>query len=323
MKYLFLSLFVFFGINLSLGQTIIDFESVGLPADSGLNGSDLAGGFQVQDLFLPNSYNAMFDSWSGWAISTKTDTVNSFPNDLSAISGSGNNASLTYGVSYAFSPSVLKLTGSLAGKQVLGMYVNNSTWATNSMRGINIFDPIEKFGGENGDRADFFLLTIKKYLNGVLGEDSVDFYLADYRFEDNDQDYIVTDWTFVDLSSLGDVDSLWFKMTTTAENMFGALTPTYFCVDDISISNFTTEVDPEVLAQIRVFPNPVQEVVQVKGLGSGSYTLRLRNAYGQLLATIEGQGDKAQLPVGHLPRGYYVLEIDTQQYRISRTIMKR
>ena len=67
----------------------------------------------------------------------------------------------------------------------------------------------------------------------MLGTDSVDFYLADYRFADNSEDYIVKDWTFVSLEALGDVDSLLFSLTSTDnDSMFGMNTPAYFCMDN-------------------------------------------------------------------------------------------
>lgn len=67
---------------------------------------------------------------------------------------------------------------------------------------------VKKFGGEFGDDFDFFFLIIKKYFGGELSIDSVNFYLVDYWFEDNSQDYIVEEWIYVDLSIFGNVDSL-------------------------------------------------------------------------------------------------------------------
>ena len=51
------------------------------------------------------------------------------------------------------------------------------------------------------DGEDWFLLKILCYnLSDVL-VDSVELYLADYRFADNTQDYIQKDWTTVSLTS--------------------------------------------------------------------------------------------------------------------------
>ena len=43
----------------------------------------------------------------------------------------------------------------------------------------------------------------------------MEFYLADYRFANNASDYIVRDWTFVNLASLGAVSKLTFGLTSS------------------------------------------------------------------------------------------------------------
>jgi hypothetical protein len=93
----------------------------------------------------------------------------------------------------------------------------------------------KKFGGVTGDDPDWFKLTIIG-LDGVGAQiGSVEFYLADFRFADNGQDYIVEDWTFVDLSSLGAVRGLDFALESS-DTAFGFLnTPSYFALDDIAV----------------------------------------------------------------------------------------
>ena len=70
----------------------------------------------------------------------------------------------------------------------------------------------------------------------------MNFYLADYRFTDNSQDYIVDDWRFVDFSALGIVDEIRFSMTSSDNNQYGPLTPTYFAMD-----NFLAVPEPSSL----------------------------------------------------------------------------
>ena len=62
---------------------------------------------------------------------------------------------------------------------------------------------------------------------------TVEFYLADFRFSDNSQDYIVDTWTSVDISSLGAVNQLTFKFESSDNGTFGMNTPAYVCIDDI------------------------------------------------------------------------------------------
>ena len=44
---------------------------------------------------------------------------------------------------------------------------------------------------------------------------------------------LVEDWTYVDLSTLKEVDGLTFSFTGTRENEYGLLTPTYFAFDNL------------------------------------------------------------------------------------------
>ena len=99
--------------NLSIGaQTIADFEDFNLPSESYFNNGGVDGGFSNGHIFLPNDYNSDWDAWTGWAISSTTDTQDpSYENQYSAIVGSGVAGSLTYAVTYAFDGSSIHLTG--------------------------------------------------------------------------------------------------------------------------------------------------------------------------------------------------------------------
>jgi len=166
-------------------------------------------------------------------------------------------------VSYAFDGAVLRLLGPAAGSTVLGLFVTNNAYAYYSMRDGDAF--AKKFGGPSGNDPDFFLLTIKKYRNGVLGPDSVDFYLADYRFADNSRDYIVKEWTFVNLSSLGEVDSLLFTLTSSDVGVFGMNTPAYFCIDQIRLQPLVSQKEAvSGSPRFSLYPNPASERVFVR-----------------------------------------------------------
>lgn len=42
---------------------------------------------------------------------------------------------------------------------------------------------------------------------------------------------------WVDLTSLGETEGLKFNIKTTKEDQWGAMTPTYFCLDGITIED--------------------------------------------------------------------------------------
>ncbi len=247
-----------------LAQTVVDLENFNLPPNTFLNNASPEEAFVSGPVALPNLYDPQWMFWTGWAISNTTDTITpGFLNESSAMAGSGAEGTATYAVSYAFDGAILRLLGPAAGSTVLGLFVTNNAYAYYSMRDGDAF--AKKFGGPSGNDPDFFLLTVKKYRNGVLGPDSVNFYLADYRFADNSRDYIVKEWTYIDLSSLGEVDSLLFILTSSDVGVFGMNTPAYFCIDQIRLQPLVSQKEA-VLGGPRfsLYPNPASERVFVR-----------------------------------------------------------
>ena len=267
MTRILLLIFLISGFALN-AQTISDFENLNIDASIGfLNGSDEAGGYQSGNLFFPNNFDPTYSSWSGWAISSVTDnTTPGFGNQYSAIPGMGQDGSLNYATSFSFGANSVQLTGEAAGKSMKGMYVTNSTYAYFSMQDGDAFS--KKFGGASGDDPDYFLLTIKGTLNGEVTADSIDFYLADFRSDDNSLDYIVDEWTYIDLSSLGELDDLLFSLSSTDNGQFGMNTPAYFCVDNLESTDGTSSVSIFDENPIKLYPNPASSVIHVDGFTS-------------------------------------------------------
>ena len=209
-------------------QNVATFDDLTLAPENFWNGSDLSGSFKSADFTFYNSHNKDWGSWSGFAFSNTTDvTTAGYGNQYSAIAGSGNAGSANYAVCY---PSAeVKLTAS--GK-VSGFYVTNSAYAYWSMARGDAFS--KKFGGETGNDPDFFKLTIEALdAEGNL-TDNLDVYLADFRFTDNSKDYILNQWTWVDLSELKVATRLRFKLSSSDNGNWGMNTPGYFCMDDLN-----------------------------------------------------------------------------------------
>ena len=201
------------------------------------NGSDTSGGFQSGSAYFYNNYNVLWGSWTGFAYSNMVDdTTAGYTNQYAAITASGVFHSSKYAVVNAYSPAGIKLIGKLAGTVLKGLYVTNATYAALSMENGDAF--AKKFGGDDGTDPDWFLLTIKGYDNGNY-TDSVNFYLADYRFASSDSDYIVRTWEWVDLHGLGVVDSVTFELHSSDVGNYGMNTPAYFCMDNFNDTVFT------------------------------------------------------------------------------------
>lgn len=217
-------------------QTTSNFENVVLQPESFYNGSDLAGGFSSGNALFFNDYDTAWASWSGFACSNITDTVTSgFQNQYSAITGKGVNGSSNYAVGVDYGSATVTLSGISAGKMLRGVYVTNATYAYRSMLDGDFF--AKKFGGATGSDPDWFKLKVTGSLNGVPSTKEVEFYLADYRYADNDSDFVVSTWQWLDLEPLGNVDQIQFLLSSSDTGQFGMNTPAYFCIDNLTSSD--------------------------------------------------------------------------------------
>lgn len=232
-KFAFTAMAVFVSAS-TFAQTVSTFENLPLEPDSFWNGSDLSGGFVNGNTFFRNDYDATFQTWSGFAYSNiKDSTTSGFGNQYSAITASGFSGSSNYAVAMDYDNVTASFSPFAEQTYVEGFYVTNNTYAYLSMRDGDLF--AKKFGGVDGNEPDWFKLTVNGWLNGVQKEQEVEFYLADFRFSDNSQDYIVRDWQWVNLLPLGPVDSIRFSLSSSDVGSWGMNTPGYFCID-----NFTT-----------------------------------------------------------------------------------
>jgi hypothetical protein len=223
-----------FGVcGLVKADGITDFEDLTLGPESYWNGSDGSGGFHSGNAWFNNNYDATYGSWNGFSYSNITDTASSgWTSQYNAITGSGQGGSAKYAVGYGYGEWGSLPTMTLDEPTVIsGLYVTNNNYAYYSMLYGDAF--AKKFGGESGDDADWFLLTMMGRDVGGAITGTVEFYLADFRFADNGMDYIVNTWQFVDLTSLGAVKSVEFGLSSSDVGDWGMNTPAYFVIDTV------------------------------------------------------------------------------------------
>lgn len=189
------------------------------------DGSDNAGGFTSGGADFSNYYE-----WGheGWAVSNTADTTTAeFTNIYSAVTGSGVDGSGHYGVAntWALNQSATISLGSGASAQpVQGFYATNTTYAYLSMLNGDMF-------AKQFEEDDWFLLTIYALDDSQARTgNSVEFYLA----EGTD---ILSDWTWVDISGLGEVFGLEFDLTSSDTGDWGMNTPSYFAMDNLTFGN--------------------------------------------------------------------------------------
>lgn len=291
-------------------QTISTFENFNLPVDSFWNGSDTSGGFTDGNAFFANAYNSQWGSWSGFSYSTMRDTLTpGFGNMYSCISGSGYNQSATYAVANPsqFGGNNLSLRNAARGKTVAGFFINNNTYAYLSMRDGDAFS--KKFGDSTGNAPDWFKLKISGYLNGNM-TDTVDFYLADYRFSDNSLDYIVHEWTWLDLTSLGNVDSLVFEMSSSDVGQWGMNTPAFFCMDNFTTTDGVGFEEITKPLEAKVFPNPAHDQLQVSS-DESIQEINIYTLHGQWIKTIHNSSTSQNiiLNISDLNAGVYMMHL--------------
>lgn len=220
-------------------QTVVNFDEFSLSTDSYFQSTpDTPTTFESNGV----SFSHTTPSWGGFSdftYSNRTDTTTEgFSNPASAFTGGGDGDAY-YGVGYISGSLSLNFQQS-AGVSPLSISLTNTTYAALSMLNGDGF--AKKFGGASGNEPDYFTLTITGFDAFDQETGSVDFYLADFRFTNSAEDYVVDEWTTVDLTSLGSgVTELAFSLDSSDTGSFGINTPTYFAFDNLT---FTAVPEP-------------------------------------------------------------------------------
>jgi len=146
------------------------------------------------------------------------------------------------------------------------MYVTNTTYAYLSMRNGDQF--AKKFGGTDGNDPDWLKLTITGIDKDNNPTEQVVFFLADFRFSDNSQDYIIDKWKWVDLTSLGTVVGLELSISSSDVGAFGVNTPSYFALDALNGIYPSGSISGRITADVLGYNAPVQGAwVTLSGMG--------------------------------------------------------
>ncbi len=304
--------FTTMGLN---AQTTGDLQNLTLTPNTFYNGSNgtptvtSVNTFTSGNCIFPNKWNGSFGGYweSGWAYSNMKDsTTAGSTNQYSARTAVGYTNSTIYTV--AQGGAKLKFNAAAQGKQMAGFYVTNSTYAAISMRDGDMF--AKKFGGTSGNDPDWFKLKVQKYFGGVLANDSVTFYLADYRFTNNAQDYIIKTWQYVNLTSLGNADSLLFTLSSSDVGGFGMNTPSYFCLDNFTTLNTVTGIAEfnAFESTTTIYPNPTASQLNI----SSEKKIEKIEVYNQL-GSLVYQSTNLINDISVLESGIYFVKITSEE----------
>lgn len=207
------------------------------PADNaeevaGAYGPEWVGTFKSGSYEFVNSVNPAYGSWMGCSYSNMTATsFASYTTDQwNSAAGHGAVGSTNYGVLYGNSlpntpMEVIKVADAPDGRVVKGMNITNSAWVVECVKNGN--GAAKKFAQGSWFKVIFTGTKADK------STASVDYYLADYRSENESEWTCLTDWAWIDLSSLGKVVSLSISFDGTDKSYGYLNTSTYVCIDNV------------------------------------------------------------------------------------------
>lgn len=313
-------------------QTVSTFENLILAPDSHYDGSSGAGAFTSGNASFQNSYNAAWTYWeSGFAYSNEGDTVLSPSDYMTQIfqtkAGTGHLSS-----NFAIGQQGAKVNLTGLAESVQFVYVANTTYAYNSMALGDAFG--KKFGDTlnsphsadsiHGSYPDWFKLSITGYRSGSVITDTVHFYLADYRFSNDSLDYILKGWQMVDLTSLGNVDSLEFWLSSSDVGTWGMNTPAYFCIDNLGTQDMVVGIGASVKqTYVKAYPNPFTDHFNLSFENEGIRNVFVYNALGELVYTTETSEATLELDFNLFNSGIYFVKVsDAKQVSTIRLIKK-
>ena len=310
-----------------------DMESFIILPDSALFGAEQVTDGDTtytQDFWsFENNWNASWSSFAGFAFSNITDnTTPGYGNQFSAIPGSGNGSSSNYAICYISGFNNNRIFyDDLIGPDMMGAYVTNTTYAYYSMLNGDSF--AKKFGedtsatgvidGTNGE--DWFLLTVYALGGDSLHNgDSVNFYLADYRFSDDALDYIIDEWTFLDLTSVHSGFGFDFALSSSdTTGGFGMNTPAYFALDDLDF--MFSGLTKNDAVKLSVYPNPTAGDVFVKT--EPGTNLQVLDMLGRIVYSGISDSHLTTITLDECPSGLYVVTAERNGLASSQRLVIR
>lgn len=316
------------GLTLIKAQTAsvtINMESFTLATNSAYtNTNSVAWG--TNNVSFQYQWHQAWSYWSGgFSYTNKYDSVavaNCTPGIYGVKPYHGYNNSNTYVI--AQDQGIINLGA--PSTTVEGFYITNTTSAFKAMLHGDQF--ARKFGDTTGTGSgttipqgsypDFFKVTAKGYDNGILKSDSVVFYLADYRFANNAQDYIVSNWQWVNTSTLGEIDSLKFYLYTSDVGQFGPNTPLFFGMDNFTVIYSTASVNESSIENTKLYPNPIIDELMIDNPNKTELHVSLVGMNGTILKE-ETANFSTKWDLSELPSGIYIVKVsDGTTFRVKK-----
>ena len=199
--------------------------------------------------------------------------------------------------------------------------ISNATYPYKSMKDGDQF--AKKFGGETGNDKDFLVLKISGVDYDGNALDTVEHYLADYRFDDNSVDYISKSWEWVNLKEVvanKAVSRMDFWLEGSDTGQYGLNTPAYFCVDQFLMMNDFASVWKRPAITMGLYPNPASNNLYLD-LTATVDKIRIVDLAGKVCLTQESSNH--YINVSDLTPGIYSVIADTDSGQVIGKFVKQ
>jgi len=314
----FLVVLFFCSTNFVEAQNVIDFEDLTVPVSGYFNGSTLhSGTIGSTEKFEYSSQSGIFkvyytlengyDYWSGTAYSNQTNLTTADWTNFSAYAnypnGGGANNSANYGFSYMWNPNFVQpfsdtISFALPTCNCLtslkGIYVTNTVWNYHYINGT------DGSGTGKYTTGDYYKIIFKSLnLDNSFTGRQVEFYLADFT---NGNSNIISNWTFVDLSELGET----YKIEMVYESS-DEWTPSYFCFDNIELE-YINEILESEKSNLEIYPNPTSDFIYIKNIEKKN--IKIYDISGRILDEIFVENQK--IDFSNFKAGIYFISVETE-----------
>jgi hypothetical protein len=299
-------LIVLFFYNISISQTqVFTFDNLVLPEIGYWNGSDQSvynqGYFGDENIHFPNTYIQDWQYWENFAFSNWIDnTTQGYDNQWSNFTGgaaSGNIFGLAYipndwQNSYQTIPIHIDFSQNV---NIESIKITNSTYtALTIINGGGASTPFTT--------DDYYKIIIYGEINGEY-TDSLELMLADFI---NGNNSVIDEWIEIDLSSIGEISSLYFDVRSSDVGDYGINTPTYFCLDDISYS-FPINISETSDNFFTVYPNPASNLIS---LNENYENIEIIDLNGLIVKSVDFQTQN--IDISNLISGTYIIRLKNE-----------
>lgn len=150
--------------------------------------------------------------------------------------------------------------------------------------------------------------------------------MADYRFQDNSQDFVIKDWAKVNLGFVGLADSLQMFLSSSDTGAFGMNTPAFFCLDSIKMFMPGGIENNDLFSAFTIFPTPAENTLQIeiKNPAILPESIRIYNLNGQVIWNKPIQNNaNLSFDISALSPGMYMVEIESKQGKSRQKLIKK